>query len=239
MPEQAGHLYPVGQVLGVALVKFRPHRKPEISEDDNTTEHVRSMQARDREVTREIRAVLRQEHVRVLDVLFFDFRDFFRGRHIEKVRTIHRGIRRIRVHGIERDLVFLHVFVVKRFLIMQVPTDFHARRESLLGEVMVPQIRLVFFERIFLNERAEVFELLRPLIDELHSEKNYAAQNGDQHVPPISAKAPHLQRRPCHHHRDRRRDQDGRIHCAHRNVQQSVGPDAGIRIEPEKNVGGK
>src|SRR3982074_2036515 len=103
----------------------------------------------------------------------------------KEMRAIHQWISWLGVDGIERDLIFLHVLVVERCCIMQVPADFGAGRKSFLGQVMVPEILLIFLERIFLNKGPEVIELLGPLIDELHSQEDHAAQNRDEHVPPV------------------------------------------------------
>ena len=77
------------------------------------------------------------------------------------MRAIHQGICWVRVDWIERDLVFLHALVVERGMIVQMPANFGARRKPLLGEVMVPEIRLIFLQLVLLNEGAEVVELLR------------------------------------------------------------------------------
>src|ERR1700731_2917004 len=154
----------------------------------------------------------------------------------KEMRAIHQGISWLGVHGIERDLILLHVLVVERFCIMQVTADFGAGRKPFLGEVMVPEILLIFLKRILLNEGAEVIELLGPLVNELHPQKDHAAENRNEHVPPISTETPHLERRPSHHHRDRRRDQDRPVHRADWNVEQSVWPSPGVRIEAEKEV---
>ena len=92
VPEQAGDLNSIGEMLGVAFVKLRPDRQPEINEDEHAAEDVQAVQSGDRKVGREIGAVLRQKHVRVFHILFFDRRDLVRGWQRPEMRPIHRGL---------------------------------------------------------------------------------------------------------------------------------------------------
>src|ERR1700739_2144509 len=61
VPKQPGNLDAVGEMLGIALVDFFADRQPHVEENQNTTEHVRSVQSGDRKITREICAVPRPE----------------------------------------------------------------------------------------------------------------------------------------------------------------------------------
>ena len=114
--------------------------------------------------------------LRSFDILLVDLGDLVRGRFIKEMRTIVRRIGRIGIYRIERDLVFLDVRIVQRLMVVQVAADFAARREVLSGEVMVAEVGLIFFERVFLNKGAEVLELLRPLVSEFDDQENHAAQ---------------------------------------------------------------
>ncbi len=105
--------------------------------------------------------------------------------------------------------------------------------------MVVPEIGLIFLERILLDKRAEVLKLLRPFVGQFHRQEGHAAQDRDEHVPPVGMKLPHLERRPRHHDRDRGGDENRRVHRADWHVQQSMRPGSGRGIEPEKNVSGE
>ncbi|HTG29041.1 MAG TPA: cytochrome c oxidase subunit 3, partial [Methylomirabilota bacterium] len=47
-----------------------------------------------------------------------------------------------------------------------------ARCQAFLEQMLVPQIRFVFFQRTFFNEGAKVIEFLRPLVRQLDHEKD-------------------------------------------------------------------
>ena len=160
-------------MLGVAFVKLRPHGQPEIREDNHPTEDVQSVESGDGEIAGEVRTVLGQKHVGVLDIFLLDIRDLLCVREGEEMRAIHERIGWIGIHRIECDLVFL------RTLVMQMTTDLGSRRKSLLGEVAVPEKRLIFFERIFFDERPEVLKLLWPFIGQFHRQEDHAAQDRD------------------------------------------------------------
>src|ERR1043166_5232056 len=151
-------------MLGVTFIKLRSDGQPQISEDDDAAEDVRSMQSRDGKVAREIRAVLGQKHVGVLDILLLDSRDLVRWRDIEKMGPIHRRICWIGIDGVERDLVLLHLLIGERFFIVEVAADLNPRRKPLLSEMMISKVRFILLERIFLDEGPKVLELLRPLV---------------------------------------------------------------------------
>src|SRR3979409_522489 len=104
--------------------------------------------------------------------------------------------------------------------------------------MMIAKIRLVFFERLFFYECTEVVEFLRPLVSELDDQEDYATKDRDGHVPPKGSAAGHLERRPREHDRDRRGEEDGGVHRPDGHVEKSVRPQAGLGIEPQKNVGG-
>src|SRR2546427_4139885 len=92
MPEKAGYLNAISKMFGVALVKPLADRQPHVNEDQHAAEHMHAMQTSNREVTGKVRAVPRQEHRSVLDVFLFDLGNLVGRRHIEKVRSVHRGI---------------------------------------------------------------------------------------------------------------------------------------------------
>ena len=155
------------------------------------------------------------------------------------MRSIHRGISGIGIDRIERDLVLFDVRIGQSIFIVKVTADFFARGQPFLEQMFVPQIRFIFFQLIFFNEGAKVLEFLRPLVSQLHHQKGHSAKNGDRHVDSVLGQVTHLQRRPRQHDRDRWRDQDGGVHGADRNVQQTVRPIPRPGIESQKNVGGK
>ncbi len=161
------------------------------------------MQTGDREVAREIRAVFRQEHVCVLHILFFDGRDFVRGWQWPEMWPIHRRIGRISINRIERDLVLFNVGIVQGVSVVKVPGNFLARRETLLEQMSVAEILFIFPKRVFLNERAEVVELLRPFVAELDHQEDDPAKNGQRHVDFVPGQVAHFQRRPGQDHRNR------------------------------------
>src|ERR1041384_1298935 len=101
---------------------------------------------------------------------------------------------------------------------------------------MISEILLVLFARFGFQENAVVRKLLRPLEIKFYEKEDDAAENGGQHVPPIRIVAPHLECRPCKHDRDRRKNQDRRVHRADWNVEQTVWPFARSGIESQKNV---
>ena len=110
-------------------------------------EHVQTVQAGDSEIAGEISVVRRHEHCRALDICLFDLRDLFRRRNVKKMRTIHCPIRRIGVHRIERDFIFLDVRIVERLVIMQMTCDLDPRRQSFRQQMIVAEIRLIFLQR--------------------------------------------------------------------------------------------
>src|SRR6266481_6130378 len=61
VPEQSADLDSIGQMFRIALVKFFADRQPHVNENQDAGEHVRSMQAGNGKITREIRAVPRPE----------------------------------------------------------------------------------------------------------------------------------------------------------------------------------
>ncbi len=64
------------------------------------------------------------------------------------MRPIHRRIGRIGIHRIERDFVFLDVGIVQRLVIVQMTGDLDPRRQSFGEQMLVPEVRLIFLERI-------------------------------------------------------------------------------------------
>src|SRR5205814_10654032 len=155
----------VGKMLWVAFIKLRPNGQPEIRKDNHPTENVQSVEPRNGEIAGEICTVLGQKHVGVLDVFLLDFRDLVRWRDVKKMGAIHRWICRISIHRIERDLIFLYVLVTERLPVMQMTGDLEPWRKSLLGEMMIPEVRLVLLERIFFDKGAEVITFLGLLVD--------------------------------------------------------------------------
>src|SRR6266851_5708103 len=99
-------------MFGVSLVKLRADRQPKINKDEHAPENVQTMQTRDCEITREVRAVRRQKHRRAFHIGFLDRSDLLGRWRIKEMRTIERGIGGIGVHWIERDLVFLDVRII-------------------------------------------------------------------------------------------------------------------------------
>src|SRR6266850_4038485 len=55
VPEQAGDLNSIGEMLGVALVKLCPNGQPEVREDNHPTEDVQSVESGDGEIAGEVR----------------------------------------------------------------------------------------------------------------------------------------------------------------------------------------
>ena len=133
------------------------------------------MQARNGEVTGEIGAMRRQKHGRALHIRLLDLADLLRWRDIKKMRPVHRGVGWIGVDRIKPDFVFLDVWIGKRLAIMQMTADFEPWRETFFGSVFVAEIRLIFFERLRFNVSAEVFEFLRPFVNQFDGQKNHTA----------------------------------------------------------------
>src|SRR5205823_13386068 len=61
VPEEAGHLDSIGQVLGIALVNFFADRQPHVNEDEHPAQHVQTMQTGNGKVARKIGAVCGQK----------------------------------------------------------------------------------------------------------------------------------------------------------------------------------
>src|SRR6266581_3446563 len=145
----------------------------------------------------------------------------------------------INVNWIEADFVLLDVRVLQRFRIVQVTTDLDPRLHPLFGPAIVSEVLLVFFERSRFDENAVVLKLLRPFVVKFYDEKDDAAHDGGEHVPPVGTVAAHLQRGPGQNDRDRGHDQDRGIHRPDRNVEKAMRPLAWLSIESQENVGGK
>src|SRR5262249_10163172 len=139
VPEKAGDFYAIGEVFGIVSIKPEAGRKQHVTKDQHATKDVRAVQTSDREVTREIRAVFRQGHVCVLQLLLVDGRDFVRGSQRPEMRPIHRRIGRISVNRIERDLVLFDIGIFQGFFVVKVPGNFRTRREALLEQVPVAE----------------------------------------------------------------------------------------------------
>ena len=58
---------------------------------------------------------------------------------------------------------------------MQMTGDFEPWRETFFGSVFVAEIQLIFFERLRFNVSAEVFEFLRPFVNQFDGQKNHTA----------------------------------------------------------------
>src|SRR5437868_10658693 len=151
--------------------------------------------------------------------------------------SIVRRIVRIHINRIETDFVFLDVRIRERFPIVEVTTDLDPRLHPLLGSAIVAEVLLVLFERGWFDENAVVLKFLRPLVIKLNEQKDDAAQDSGEHVPPVGPVAAHFQRGPGENYRDRRQDQNRRVHRSDWNVEKTVRPFARLGIESQKNVG--
>src|SRR5438270_3616714 len=97
------------------------------------------------------------------------------------MRAIVSRVIRIRVNGIQAELIFLCVRIVQRFWIVQMSRNFDAGFQALFRASLVSEILLILSEGFGLNDGAKVLELLRPLVTELDHEEGDAAENGHQH----------------------------------------------------------
>ena len=164
MPEQTGDLNPVGEMLGIALVEIGPDRQPEIDKDQDASEHMQPMQSRDRKISGEIGAEIRQEHPGELDVFLVDVGDLVSGVDGPEVRAIGLGVGRFGVDLVERDFVLVDVRIVQRVVIMQMARYFDPRLLAFRQQVLVSEVRLVFLKRLRFDAGAEVDKFFRPFV---------------------------------------------------------------------------
>src|ERR1700730_5859533 len=201
--EQTGNLYAIGEVFGIPLVNLFADRQPHVKKNEDTAEHVRAMQSGNSKIAREISAVPRPERIDAIHIFLLDLDQVIGRRDKKKMRSIVHRIVRVEKNWIDRDLIFLRIGIVQRFVVFQMARDLDSRLESFRFTVMVAEILFIFFARFRFNEGAEVLKLLRPLEIQFNEKENQTAANGGEHVPPVSPITPHFQGGPSQDNRYR------------------------------------
>src|SRR5207253_3616796 len=112
VPEKAGHFHTIRQMFWVVTIDAGAGRKHHITKNEDTAEDVRAVQAGYGKIAREVRTVFRQKHGGIFHIAFFNGGDFVGGWHRPKMRPIHRGISRIGIDRVERDLVLFNIRIL-------------------------------------------------------------------------------------------------------------------------------